>query len=70
MAFGNTGQDDRALYTRATEGEDIMALLYPNAVTLGLQNLDSKANREIFARAVQGEDIMALLYPNGLPIAL
>ena len=39
MVFGNTGMDDKDLFIRAANGEDVISSMYPN---MTLQNLRMK----------------------------
>ena len=38
MVFGNTGMDDKDMFMRAANGEDIISELYPNMTLQNLRN--------------------------------
>ena len=40
MVFGNTGMDDKDLFMKAANGEDVISSMYPN---LTLQNLAGRS---------------------------
>ena len=59
MVFGNTGMDDKDLFIRAANGEDVISSIYPNLtmqnlVSPGLTNLNCSLDMKRFYQNSQG----------------